>query len=202
MIRGLLLILDAGASWTKIAQKQRGFWFIFLVHLVPLMAMTLGVEAYALHRLGEGRTITDARIDHTWEEAVRYALTVAALNLGVILAGAKIVEHIGRSFHNASSYLPAFTLLAYGLSPLFLLHLLDALPGINTWICFGIGIALSIAALYLGIPTILKPDPAKAMGIYVIVSVLLLVLTGLAHFVAVQILHNELNPRFWEQLVR
>jgi hypothetical protein len=200
MIRGLLLILDAGGSWNKIAQAQRGFVFILVVHLLPLLAVTLGAEAWAVARWGEARAITG---DMTWRTpaaVLQFALAGIGLNLVVILLGAKLVQHIAKSFHNVTSYMTCFRILAYTLSPLFLLHFLDALPGINTWICYCLGIFLSVAVLYLGIPIVMRPDPAKAMGIYLIISVLLLVMTGLAHFLALQVLHSELNFHFWEGL--
>jgi hypothetical protein len=202
MIRALLLVLDAGASWEKIARAQRGFVFIVLVHLAPLMVITIGLEAYFMTRLGAGRTITGDLIAISQQAALRYGVAALILSLGVILIVAKLLERISRSFHNVTSFSACFTLVAYGISPLFLLHLLDALPGVNTWVCFAIGFALSVAALYLGVPTVLKPDPAKAMGLYFVVSVVLLVLAGLAHFVAQTILLDRLNPRFWEQFIR
>jgi hypothetical protein len=203
MIRGLLLILDSKSSWEKIAAAQRGFLFVLLVHLVPLMATTLGVEAYGMMRLGEARTsFTEEIIKVTQESALRFLVAAAALNLLAILAGSKLMQRVGGNFHLAWGYASCFKVLAYGLSPLFLLHLLDALPGINTWVCFAIGIAMSVALLYFGVPTILRPDPSKAMGVYMIISVLVVVLAGLAHFLAIQVLHNQINPRFWEQFTR
>jgi len=202
MIRGLLLILDSKSSWEKIAAAQRGLLFVLSVHLLPLMAITLGVEAYGMMRLGEGRTFVGDIINVTQESAVRFFVASIALNLVVILVGAKLFQRLGANFHLAWPYTPCFKVLAYGLSPLFLLHLLDALPGVNTWVCFGIGILLSVGVLYFGVPTVLRPDPSKAMGLYVIVSVLVVVLAGLAHFMAIQVLHDQLNPRFWEQFLR
>jgi hypothetical protein len=201
MIRGLLLILDAGGSWNKIATAQRGFLFILAVHLLPLLTITLGLEAFALVRLGEGRAISGDPTRVGTEAALRYAVAEAVLNLGLILVGARIVQQLARSFHDRVTYLTCFTILAYTLSPLFLLHLLDALPGVNTWACYGAGILLSVAVLYLAIPIVMRPDPAKAMGIYVTMAVLLVVMTGLAHFLAVQILHNQLNLQFWRDFL-
>jgi hypothetical protein len=201
MIRGLLLILDAGGSWNKIAQAQRGVWFILFAHLLPLLAITLGVEGYALTRLGEGRNLAGDVVVITPAAALRFELAVAILNLGVILFGAKIVQQFGKSFENPLSFVVCFRVLAYTLSPLFLAHLADGLPGINTWLCFGVGILLSLTVLYLGIPIVMRPDPAKAMGIYLMVSVLLLVMTGLSHFLAIQVLHDQVNLRFWRGLL-
>lgn len=201
MIRALLLILDAGASWEKIAKAQRGYLFILGLHLLPLMAITLGVEAYAMTRLGEGRTVLGQTVAVAVPAAVRYVVAEIVLNLMVVFVSAKVLERITHSFHTSVGYLQCFTAVAYGVSPVFILHLLDALPGINTWVCFGIGIFLSVAALYYSVPFILRPDPAKAMGIYLMMSILLIVLAGLAHFLAIQLLHGQLDLRFWKQFV-
>jgi hypothetical protein len=202
MIRGLLLILDGVASWKTIARAERGFFFILLVHLLPLMALTLGVEAYALTQLGDGKTFSGDRIHISGECALRYAVAEAVLNLGAIVIGAKILQRINLSLRGVTSYLDCYRTLAYGLSPLFMAHLLDALPGINTWVCFAIGMVLTVAVLHNGVPLVIKPDVAKMLGIYVIATVVVLVMTGLAHFLSVTILHDELNFRFWEQFVR
>jgi hypothetical protein len=201
MIRGLLLILDAGGSWTKIAQAQPGYLFIIFVHLLPLIAITLGLEGYAMTRLGEGRTITGDIIPVTQTQALAFIICSAGLNFLMILVASKLVQHVAKSFHTMLSYLACFRLLAYTLSPLFLLHLLDALPGAPTWVCYAIGILLSVGVLYLGIPILMRPDPAKAMGIYLIAAVPLIVLSGFVHFLSIQVLHNQLNLRFWHDFL-
>jgi hypothetical protein len=201
MIRGLLLILDAGGSWAKIAQAQRGVVAVLFLHLLPLMAAALGVEAFAMVRLGEGRTITGNIIPVTVEAAVRFAAAAAILFLLAVFLGAKIAQLLARNFHDTAPYDACFRLLAYTLSPLFLLHFVDALPGVNTWFCFAAGILLSVVVLYAGVPAVLRPDPAKSMGLYLILSVLLMVLAGLVHFLAIQILHDQVNLHFWRDLL-
>jgi hypothetical protein len=202
MLRALLLILDAQASWEKIARAERGFFFILLTHVLPLLAITLGVEAFALSRLGETRSIAETLKPVPLQLVVQYACAALALNLGVVIIGAKLIETTCRSFHFRISYQQCFATVAYGLSPLFLARLLDALPGINTWVCFGIGMVAAVGTLYHAVPQVIRPDPAKAMSVYLIMSVLLLGLAGLAHFLALQVLHDELNPRFWQQFIR
>lgn len=196
------MILDAVASWEKIAKAQRGFLFVLGLHLLPLMAITLGIESYALVRLGEKPSITGLVKPVPQELAIQYGLAAAALNLTVVLLGAKFVQQVARSFHFEAGYVSCFTALAYGISPLLLAHLLDALPGINTWVCFGIGIALTVGLLYHGVPRVMRPDPAKAMQVFLMTALLVTVLAGAAHFVAQGVLHGELNARFWEQFLK
>src|ERR1035441_1862758 len=84
-------------------------------------------------------------------EAVVVETAQFLLSLIVIFTGASIIKSIGETFRGRHTYTQAFTAVAYGLSPLFLLRLLDASSGINPWVIWCIGILLSIAALYHGV---------------------------------------------------
>ena len=56
------------------------------------------------------------------------------LSLLVVFAGANLLKAIGETFHGRHTYTQAFTAVAYGLSPLFLLRLLDAFSIISPWV--------------------------------------------------------------------
>lgn len=202
MIQTLLLIFDAGASWQKIAKAQRGILFILLRHLVPLLVISLGVEAYAMTRLGEASGVTGHKLVVSERLAVRYAVTAAALYLVVVFFGGKLLQRLAASFHNQIAYPACFTTAAYGISPVILLHLPDALPGLPTWVCFVLGAALAASSLYHAVPQLLKPDPVKAMQLYLVSVILLLGLAGVVHFVSIEVLHDQIDYRFWEQFLR
>ena len=78
-----------------------------------------------------------------------------------------------------------------------IVRILDGWPAINTWICWGIGIFISVTVLYRGLPRIMKPDLSSALGLCLLASVLLIVLTGLAHFLAVLVLDEKLLTSGW-----
>lgn len=202
MIRAFLLILDSKASWEKIAHARRGFFFVFLVHLLPLMVITLGLEAYALMHLGERRGLTDQYSKIPEVLALRYGLAGLGLNLLVIFFGARLVQIIANNFHGQHTYLQCFSVLAYGLSPIFLGHVLDAAPFLNTWVCFGIGMTLSAAVLYQGVPLILRPDHAKALGLYFVVVLLISALAAMAHLFSLLVLRGELTMEFFQKIVK
>ena len=201
MVRALLLILDADGSWKKIAKNKRGFLFIFLLHLLPLLVVTLGAEAFAMTKLGEGRAITGHLRIVSSASAWEYFIAAVVLNLGMVLAAAKILQRIALSFRDNTTYLECFTVVAYALSPLYVAHLADAIPALNTWACFAIGMALSVSSVFHGTPAIMKPDAAKGFGVCLMGAVLLLLMAGLVHFMDIQVLHGELNFRFWEQFL-
>jgi len=192
MIRAFMLIFDGSGTWEKIDQEKQPVGRIFFQFVLPLLLLTSVVEGWGLMRLGEdrGREV-DKRVLIQQEVVVRYELTQIALSLLIVFGGAVALKQIGASFHRRHSYTECFTTLAYSLSPLYLVRLLDAVPVINTWVCWGIGALLMIALLYGGIPHVMKPDPSNALGLYMFCSILLMAVTGLAHFVAILVLEEK-----------
>ena len=53
---------------------------------------------------------------------------------------------------------------------MLLLRMADLSPAITLWGPWGVGIALTIAVLYHGLPCILRPDPPHAIGLYFLTS--------------------------------
>ena len=66
---------------------------------------------------------------------------------------------------------------------MFVLRLLDAFPSMNAWATYTIGIILSIAVMYQGIPRVMEPDPPHAFGLYITSGLLLAMVGGLGRFV-------------------
>jgi hypothetical protein len=207
MIRALLLIFDPTATWDRILRVPRGVVSILLIHLLPLLLLTSAWEGYGLIHWGklqrEGllETFINFSKGHGGQaahlkkfslgETVVVETAQVLLSLLVVFAGAKLVKALGETFRGRHTYTQSFTAVAYGLSPLFLLRLFDAFTGISPWASWGIGIALSIAVLYQGLPRSMTPDPSHAFGLYIISSLLLLLITGVARFVTAGYLQGE-----------
>jgi hypothetical protein len=104
-----------------------------------------------------------------------------------------MIKSIGETFHGRHTYPQAFTAVAYGLSPLFLFHLLDAFPKVYPWVGWSIGILLSIAALYYGVPRMMEPDPPHAFGLFFMSSLLLVLVSGLVRFVMAEYLLGKFD---------
>ena len=198
MIRALLLIFDPAATWERIALAQRSVYFVLLVHLLPVLAITLGVETYGMVRLGESRRMLSDLPATVYpvplEAALRYAETAFGLYLAAILLGARVVQKVGNSFQAMHTYQQVLTTVAYGFGPYFLCRMLDALPPLNTWLCFSAGIALSLPAFYHGVPQVMRPDPARAFGLFLTVFIVMTMFMGVAHFVGVAVLHEQFLP--------
>jgi hypothetical protein len=186
MLNAILVIFDPLATWNRIALAKRGLVFILLVHLLPLLLITSACEGYGLINWGkpQGEMQEVARLkSFAPGEAVLFETGQLLLSLVVVFVGANMVRSIGETFHGRHTYNQAFSAVAYGLSPLFLLRVLDAFPSMPPWVPWSVGILLSIGALYHGVPRMMEPDPSHAFGLFLMSSVLLAIITGLVRFV-------------------
>ncbi len=197
MIKSLLLIFDSANTWEKIAAAPQNALKVFTLSLMPLLLLSAAAEGAALIKFGREQGPLDTMKPVSQELALRYEIAQLGLSLLVVVAGAAILQKIGHSFHRRHTYSECFTTLAYSLSPLFLLRVFAGFPAIPAWACWAVGILLSVSALYRGIPRIMRPDPSNALGLYLLSSLLLIVVTGLAHFVAGMVLNEKILAGTW-----
>ena len=191
MIKALLLIFDTVATWERIAQAQRRVGFIFVFFLLPLLGFTSAVEGFGLWRWGKPRGEVSWMKRFSVSEAAVFEVAQVVLWLLIIFVSAKVLKSVCETFHGQCSYTPAFATVAYGLSPLFLVHLLDVFPAVSPWVTWGLGISLSIAVLYQGVPRMMEPDPPHAFGLYLMSALTVLLATGLLRFVTAWYLQGE-----------
>lgn len=186
MLKAILLIFEPMATWDKILAARRGAAFILVFHLLPLLLITSFGEAWGLVHWGKYRGQMEAVAQlkpFTRGEAVLFEASQFVLSLVVVFIGAKMVKSIGETFHGRHTYAQAFSAVAYGLSPLFLLRLLDTFPSVSPWVTWSIGMILAIAALYHGLPRMMEPDPSHAFGLFVMSALLLTLVSGLVRFI-------------------
>jgi hypothetical protein len=183
MIKALLLVLEPIAAWDRIVRAQRSLGFIFSAQLLPLLVVTSLAEAYGLIHWGKWRSDVTHLKKFSIPEATVFELGQLVLTLAVVFFGAKLVKSLGETFHGRHTYNQAFTVVAYGLSPLFLLRIFDGFRSVSPWITWGIGVLLSVAVLYHGLPRVMLPDPSHAFGLFLSSVLLLIIATGLARFV-------------------
>ena len=191
MIKALLLIFDPISTWDGIVRARRSMAFVIWLYLLPLLLFTLAVEGYSMVKWGKWQSVVGRDKTFPAAEAVVVQVVQCLLSVLVVLVGAKMIKSIGETFHGQHTYDQAFTTVAYGLSPLFLLRLLDVFPGIEPWASWGIGICLSVAVLYHGVPRMMLPDPSHAFGLYLVSSALLVLVSGAVRFVTVSCLAGK-----------
>jgi hypothetical protein len=183
VIKALLLIFEPTGTWEGIYRARRSTAAVFLVYLLPFLLLVAACEAYGLVQWGKWQGEISRLRRFSVGEASVVAGVELLLSIGVVFGGASLVKALGETFHGRHTYQQAFTAVAYGLSPLFLLRLLDLVPAIYPWVSWMIGILLSAAVLYHGVPRMMEPDPPHAFGLYVMSTLLLAVITGLVRFV-------------------
>jgi hypothetical protein len=194
MIKALFLIFEPLTAWDRVAQARRSLGFILGIFLLPTMLLVAAAEGFGLVKWGKPQFNTELIRRFTVGEAVIYEVAQTLFMLAVMFAGAHLIKTLGDTFRGRNSYTQAFTVVAYGLSPMFLLRLLDAFQSVNPWLTWIIGIMLIFKVLYHGVPMVMLPDPPHAFGLYFMSSLLLLLVTGLERFMTAWYLSGHFVP--------
>src|SRR4051812_1539600 len=181
MIRAFQMIFSPEGVWPKIAEKNRHMIFILFLSTLPLIVCCLAIEGFGIDRLGESMSeFGRVNIDRTL--IYKYLLTHLVADLVFLFLGAYFLMGVARSFNSNTSYSLAFCTLAIASSPIFLMHALDGVPAIHTWLCWGIGFGLAVRALYHGVAVNIRPEQTKGFGLYIISVFIVGFLSGLGHF--------------------
>jgi hypothetical protein len=151
------------------------------------------VEGWGLVSLGKWQSGVELLRRFTVGEAAIYETVQFLFTLVVVFVCAYLLKVVGETFRGRFTYTQTFTVVAYGLCPVFLLRLLDAFPRLSPWITWGIGITLSIWVLYHGLPRVMLPDPAHALGLYYVGSFLLFLTTGLERLLTALYLQGRID---------
>jgi hypothetical protein len=184
MIRALFLIFQTSAAWERVVKARRNLGPLLVLYLLPMMLLVAVVNGFGLVKWGEPQAgLFDYIHKSTVGEAVIFEAAHSLLTLLAIVVCAVLIKILGENFHGRYTYKQTFTLVIYGLSPMFLLRLLDAVPAIIPWVTWAIGITLSIAVLYQGMWYVMQPAPPNAFALYFMSSLLLAASTGLERFV-------------------
>jgi hypothetical protein len=182
MIKALLLILAPSSTWERIARSRRSIGFVLLIYLVPTMALSLVAELAGHNYLAP--KYADPGIKTIPRDI---ALQLGAIEFGagllVVLLVAPIIKLCSETFHNRNTYTQCFAVAAYALGPFYLFHVLDAIPVLNQWIPFAVGIFFSFATLYHAIPQVLKPDPPHAFGLFLMSGIVLSMISVIARMI-------------------
>jgi len=191
MIDAFLLIVDSTGTWARIVRAHRGLISILFTFLLPLLLLTCAVEGYGLMHWGKHQMAMLRPRTFTFGEAMVFESGQLLTSLFMVFIGAGVLKSMGGTFHTRNTYKEAFTVVAYALSPFFLLRLLDAFTPISPWMSWAIGIFLALAALYHGVPQVMQPDPPQAFGLYLTTALLMLSMTAVMGFVAASYLQGR-----------
>jgi len=183
MIKALLLILFPIPTWERIATAQRQVIPILLTHLLPLLLLGSVAEGYGMVHWGKLRGEVPYIQKFPVGHAVIYEIVQIVVLIAIVFVVAWLVKALGDTFHGRHNLRQAFTVAAYGLSPVFLMRIFDMAPWLSPWVTWAIGVFLAASILYKGLPRVMQPDPPHAFGLYLMSVLLLTLVTGLERFV-------------------
>jgi len=194
MTRMFLFIFQPAAQWDAVVQAKRGLGFILGVHLLPMMLMASFAEGAGMAGGRKWHAGIHGVKYFTVGEAVVWEMMQLMLMLVVIAICAYLIRLMGETFNSRFPFRQTLIVVIYTLSPLFVLRLLDAIPGISFWIPWGIGVFLSLKILYCGLPRILQSHLSHALGLFFISSLFVVVLTGAERLVFIRCLNGQGVP--------
>lgn len=183
MIKVFFLIFEPNVAWEKIARARRGFVYITIIHLLPLILAGTALEAWGLHRHGKWQGQFQIDKSFSDQEILNFEILQFVLLVAVVFISALLIYKISQTFQDRLTFLQAFTTAAYGFSPLFLLHFLDASAAVHPAVPWLIGIGLVMWILYQGIPRVMQPDPTHAFGVYLSAMIVVILTSGLARLI-------------------
>jgi hypothetical protein len=194
VIRALFLIFSPVASWDRILQANRSPWLLLVRYFLPMMLITAGAEGFGMVFWGKPQTVIHRIQKFTVGEAVLYEIARFLMMLLIVASCTVLIKVFAETFGKRHTVRQTLTLTIYGLSPLFLLRMLDMTPILSPWITWGFGIVLCTEVLYQGVPRVLEPDPPIAFGLYFMSSLVLVATTGLERFATAWYLTGRMRP--------
>lgn len=191
MIKVFQLIFAPHTTWEKIQAAERGYGWVLFLFLAPLLALTAVVEGLAMVKLGRTMGEFGHKLMLPVSQVYAYELIQIGMLIVVLLALAQFIKGTSDGFLQPPPYLACFKVAAYSLGPFLLLRLLAMIPIMNVWLAWGIAAVISSSTLYVGIPVLLRPEPTKAFGQFIINALSMIVLTLLCQLFTVFLLYKK-----------
>jgi hypothetical protein len=184
MIKAFLLLFNSAPSWESIFRSRRSLLYVLMVQFCPLLLLFCLGEGFYLVHWGHTRGVVPRPHLFPVNETVVFEAAQFVLWLIVLFVDAAMIKAFGETFHGRHNYTETFTVVAYTLSPFFLLLLVGAFIPINHWVIFFIAMLFTLGTMYNGLPRIMKPDPPHAFGLYLMSAILVALTGGIAHELA------------------
>ena len=193
MLTVFFLIFEPSVAWQKIAEARRGFIFILAVQVLPLVAVVTAAEGWGLMHWGKWQPRFGKLKVFTETMAVHFEILQAGMFLLAVLLCAVLLHFAIETFHGRRTFLQAFAVMAYGFSPMLLLHLLNLGATVHPAVSWSVGLVVTIWVLYQAVPRVLSPDPVHAFGTYLSAALILTLISGLMRTFTAMYLLGEVN---------
>ena len=187
------LMFEPSVAWQKIAEARRGVAFIILAHLLPLIAIVTAAEGWGLMRWGKWQPQFGKVREFTPVMVWHFEILQAVMFLLVVFLCALLLLLASEQFHGKRTFLQSFTVIAYGFSPMLLLHPLNMAPSVHPAVSWFIGVVLAIFVIYAAVPRVLSPLPVHAFGTYCSAIFILVLVSGLMRVFTGMYLLGQMN---------
>lgn len=178
MIKAFFLIFESSTAWDRVAMARRGFGSVLGLHLLPTILLAAAVEGWGIAKWGKWQSHWQKVTEFSPHAVITFEVIQVLLFLVMVMVSALVLLRVSQTFQGGrTTYRQAFTTVAYGFSPFFVAHMLNAAPMVNPLAPWGLGMLLVIWVMYQGIPRLMQPDPTHAFGLY-LSTVLVMLLTS------------------------
>ncbi len=131
------------------------------------------------------------------EQIITFESVQIILGILLFFLGAKFIQWVSAGFHFERSYRQCFTLTVFGITPIFWWRLADGFPLAPSWGCWAMAALWILFMFYHGVAEIFKPDTSLGFGLYLLASLSIIGLTGLAHLLAQIVLDRQFSVMTW-----
>ncbi|MEI9959987.1 MAG: YIP1 family protein [Limisphaerales bacterium] len=115
----MFLIFEPATAWGGVVRAQRNWKSILIFYLLPMMLIVAVAEGIGLVYWGKSQPGIGLVKKFTAGEAVIYGMAQFLMVLLTIAVCAYFIKTFGETFHAKHTYTQAFTVVVYGLSPVF-----------------------------------------------------------------------------------
>lgn len=192
MINAVLLLISPGPTWKRLASANRPAWAVFLLSFLPVVLVACSFEAWALAQYGDYNASIQRQQKVSMELAMRYGTTQVVMAILSLFLGSLAVWNVTRGINIRTTFGQIFSTVGYGFSAMYLFRFLDAWVFMNTWVVCAIAIVFAFGVFYTAMPHFIKPDPAKAFGLYLTMVVILSACHLASHIFARLVMSGEL----------
>lgn len=199
MIRFFKLLTQPAPNWENLFENPPGAWKVFFSFFLPLLALSLVVESagwYFLQISASFLTSAPQSISVFEDQIIRWQAIQLGLTFALLLGLPLILKWVSESFGVKLPFSHAFLFTMYSISPMLMVRIPDALPWINTWICWAVGLLVSFRFLYHGAPYLLQRKLAGAFGFFMVTGLVFSVLLAIAHVTLQVLIAREMRELF------
>jgi hypothetical protein len=194
MVLVLTMLISPARGWQWAARSSHGVLRTLLQHLFPLLLLGCVAEGYSMIQWGKPAYSFGAISALTPAQVITLQFYEFAIGVLVVFACAGLLCALANTFHRRQTCSRALLLSVFGLGPIFLMRLVNAIPAVNPWISWGVGALLAVAVLYEGLPRVFNLDPAHTPGSYFSSSLIIVLVSGLGRLLLALLVKKGFMP--------